>query len=246
MMQEKIEPNIAEWTKVTFKGCSQSDKTEFKKSSCLLIISVGQKIHEGEKFLRTIELIDRFFHTCVIQVDDSLQRHNIKIEDNLNDQQAYLKSIMLGDEWLKRNYEIYHRLSIPYRIIRWDQWLKHQELQKHKKVVQGIYESDASYQETMHATIKKFIERYQQRRSALPFDQNVWYNACLEYLFEECAAMNLWTETGCQFEIYPSGRNLIQTMTYEKLIKPSSQTLLRSVSLYFDKRLKKQKNCMKE
>ena len=50
--------------------CDEHLKRRFNKSKCLLTISVGQEMHEGEKFLSTIALVDRCFDACVMLVDD--------------------------------------------------------------------------------------------------------------------------------------------------------------------------------
>ena len=50
MLKSKIKP--------VFK-CSEEFKLKFKDSRCLVTISVGQEVHEGKKFLTTIDLIKR-------------------------------------------------------------------------------------------------------------------------------------------------------------------------------------------
>ena len=63
--------------KSIFRSTSDDVKSQFKKSRCLLTISVGQATHEGELFAATMDLINASFKSCVLLIDDSLQRHTM-------------------------------------------------------------------------------------------------------------------------------------------------------------------------
>ena len=108
----------AKIVKASFRECSIEDRKRFPSSKCLLPISVGQKTHEGKKFLATIKLINKYFKECVILIDDSIQRHTVKIHHpHISDSEAYQTAINEGNMWLKRNKEIYSQLTIPFHII---------------------------------------------------------------------------------------------------------------------------------
>ena len=52
---------------------------------------------------------------------------------------------------------------------------------------------------------------------------------------EECAAMCLWVEENCEYEVYPNPRNKAMSATYEIFIKPKTSSLLKPVALRFKK-----------
>ena len=110
--------------KPVFK-CPDYFKDKFIHSKCLLTISVGQEVHEGEKFFATVDLINSSFKEVIILIDDTLQRHTMKIHSPLSIDQLYKISFEAGDQWLERNYKYYNHFAIPYKIIRWDHWLNH-------------------------------------------------------------------------------------------------------------------------
>lgn len=56
-----------------------SDK---KFDSCLITISVGQIVHEGEKFKAVLELVNNSFKKCTIAVCDTLNIYKYRLEQN--------------------------------------------------------------------------------------------------------------------------------------------------------------------
>ena len=105
--------------------CEESLKEKIGNAKCLITISVGQEVHEGEKFLATVDLANSSFGSCVLLIDDSLQRHSMALNSTHNADFYYEKSIALGNEWLERNEKYYKDLKNLEQILRWDHWLKH-------------------------------------------------------------------------------------------------------------------------
>lgn len=232
-MDQKV---ISKIVKASFKDCHIAERKSFNQSSCLLPISVGQTVHENEKFKATIELINRTFKTCTILIDDTVQRHTLKINSiNLSDDDAYKKSLIAGDMWIERNYSIYEKMSIPYNVIRWNQWLYHNNFNTQLKFIQDLYNNDINYKKAVDESINEYIERNVKRGLINGLDLKRASLLCLEYLQEECAAMTLWPEGNYNFEVYPTGRNKAMSATYELIIRCENSRLLKSVSLRFKK-----------
>lgn len=224
-------------TKVSFKRCSASDKNKFSSSKCIMPISVGVQIHEGEKFLETMKLINSHFKACVLLVDDSIQKYTLKIEEpNSSLEQLYVKAVKAGQEWLQRNKQAYEQLTIPYKIMHWDDWLSHEKFTESYANIETLYNYDKEYKKIVHASIDNFISRYTSRPTKDNFNKEHAINCCLKYLKEECAVMCLWAIEGFNFEVYPSGRNQAMIATYERLVLPKNPNLLKSISLYFEKK----------
>jgi len=202
-------------------------------------ISIGQKVHEGSKFEATLRLINNSFKACTLLVDDSIQRFTLKINEpqsSLDD--LHLKAVHLGNMWLERNQDIYRQLTIPYNIMRWDDWRTHKEFQKTYQQVNELYIADDDYKKAIHANIEDFVTRYVTRLDEHNFDEQLAFDCCLQYLKEECSVMCLWALGEYDFEVYPHGRNKAMTATYDKLIKTTYPDLLKSVALRFKKYIK--------
>ena len=223
-------------TKVSFKQCSASKKAKFATSKCIMPISVGIKVHEGAKFFGTMRLINSHFQSCALLIDDSIQRYTMKIETpHLSLDDLHIKAVELGDEWLERNKRFYESLTIPYKIIRWDDWVNHKNFKEFYDKVEMLYTTDATYKLAIHNNIKDFISRRYLNLMPPDFNKEHAFDCCLQYLKEECSVMCLWALEQFDFEVYPSGRNNAMTATYEKIIKKLYPDLLESVSLYFKK-----------
>lgn len=211
--------------KASFLGCSKQDKESFKQSNCLLTISVGQNAHEGERFLATIQLVNRSFASCTILVGDALQRHTLAIDSNLNEEELYLISLEAGRLWIERNYPYLQQLKIPWKLIRWNKWLDHPEYKSHYANVIDLYRIDLAYKNAFDIAINEFLSRYTKRQNLNPMVDYI--ATCLRFLQEECAAICLWVEEKCHFELYPGIRNQAMVATYERFVKPYFPDLLK-------------------
>lgn len=222
--------------KVNFKNCPIPNRKEiFKHSNCILPISIGQKVHEGEKLLGTLQLINSSFKSCTLMIDDSIQCHTMKITENLSETKLRLKAIEEGDKWLESNKYIYQQLTIPYSITRWEAWRQHDNFKKWFKIIEDLYQSNIRYRESFRQAIQIFLSRYLNRVPSVSTSYEIASNYCLDYLKEECAVMCLWAESGYDFEIYPTGRNQAMCATHNLIINPIFTNRLISVSLYFRK-----------
>lgn len=221
--------------KPVFK-CSPDFKVHFPVSKALVTISVGQEVHEGEKFESTIQLINNVFDHITILVDDVLQRHSMSLVSSASDDELYQISLEEGDLWLERNKSLYNQLSTPYNIIRWEKWLHHAKYQQTHESIKTLYLNDPVYKHSIDTTAQTFLERFVRRQPKLAKDPKAAFNCCLEYLFEECAALCLWVEDGYHFEVYPSQRNAAMTMTHSMLIEPKYPNLLWPIAIKFKNR----------
>ncbi|PIR10251.1 MAG: hypothetical protein COV52_09845 [Gammaproteobacteria bacterium CG11_big_fil_rev_8_21_14_0_20_46_22] len=125
--------------------CMNVEKEQFKQSRCLLTISVGQEVHEREHFEATIELVNASFDSCIMLIDDSLQRHTMALESEKDADSFYRGSIEAGDQWLERNAMYYGKLAILSKIVRWDQWLLHPNFQAQQNELKALMDSDDAY-----------------------------------------------------------------------------------------------------
>lgn len=223
--------------KPVFRYIEEQEKAKFSQSQCLLTISVGQEVHEGEKFASTIELINSAFNSCIMLIDDSLQRHTMAINTTQNADFFYEPSIKEGDLWLTRNEQHYSKLTILKKIIRWDTWLTHPNYIDKQKELKILIENDMNYQGVFESTITEFLRRYYERlQETAGFDMQKARQLCFDYLLEECTAMCLWPELSCHFEVYPSRRNQVMDETHKRFVLPYYSDLLHAVGIKFKNR----------
>jgi len=214
------------------------------KSQCLLTISVGQEVHEADKFAATINLVDENFSSCIILIDDTLQRHTMALQSGKEGDFFYDQSLREGDFWLERNAVYLSRLSIPHQIIRWDKWLKHPNYEQQKQRINTLLATDLLYKQTFEETIHEFLRRYYSR-----LDKNKLIHSekdfllCFNYLIEECTALCLWPELNCHFEVYPSKRNRAMDVTHRYFVLPHYPDLLHSLSIKFKNRKQFKAQC---
>lgn len=222
--------------RASFKDCSIADRKNFINSTCIIPISVGQKVHEGEKFIRTINLINKSFKDATLLVDDSIQRYTLAIDSGRNAQQEYEVALLYGEQWLERNIQYIEKMTIPYKIMRWDNFKNSDSYADKLNKIENLYTTDTQYRDEINNTIKEFLNRYMENKRDLnQIEYNRASRLCLDYLKEECACMCIWAEHNYNFEVYPTGRNHAMNITHEKLIKPQSPNLLKSVSIRFKK-----------
>lgn len=137
--------------KASFRENSPEERRLFPQSTCLMPISVGQAIYEGEKFSAVIKLVNASFKQCTILVDDSVQRHTIGIMNHATPDELYQLAVAEGDAWLKRNEMAYSQLTIPFNIMRWDDWYNSPNYISSHLLVQNEYDSNDSFREAIHA-----------------------------------------------------------------------------------------------
>src|SRR3990167_715296 len=230
--------SAGERIKVSFAKCPVSSRPKpFENSSCIMPISVGQNLkhHEGEEFIATMKLVDRSFSSCTLVVDDSVQHYGMMIWSREPKNAIYFQAILEGDRWLSQNKNAYESLSIPYKILRWNDWVAHPSYSSQRALIDELYESNASYRQAVNFTINEYIQR-RSRHAVNPIDQALATYCCLKYLLEECAVMSLWALEGYDFEVYPTGRNAAMKAAYDALVKSSYPGKLLSVSLEFRSR----------
>lgn len=215
-----------------YKAAFQTGKLEniinLNDKNCILGISVGQAYHEAEKFKATINLINKSkLKHCTVVVGDSLQRHNM-IEEGY----CYKTSIMLGDQWLERNYPVLNQLVVPYNIVRWDDCVSHPQYNEYKKLVELEYNRNELYRNSVHKTIEEFM----QRNNNLIINQDIIYQNSVRYLLEESAAMICWGLDGYDYIVYPKPITAALSILYDLFINKKSPDKIQWMSLRFRKK----------
>jgi hypothetical protein len=216
--------------------CSKAYRTQFQDPTAQLTISVGQSIHEGERLMATLKLVNKAFSHCTIMVDDSIQWHTLSLANPQASPDVLLKvAIAAGDDYLARNEAIFASFTIPYRIIRWRDWHGSLKWQVAIQNMQIAYDTNPVLKQAIDSNVQTFLARYERNQVSDQYDREHAVNRCTHYLIEECAVMrDFWVPLGCHYEVYPSGRNAAMTATHHLFIAPYHHLLL-PISLRFNR-----------
>jgi len=168
------------------------------ETACLAV-SVGKEYHEGDKLRAVVEWINTRFRRVIVDVADTLQRHNIMLKQGLSEPQAHEKANHLGEEWLKRNTETLGIFTIPVWINRWDNRLNHPEYKKTQEIFLDLYNKNCLFHQAVNSDASAFIQRQGQT-----FNPNIFENS-RNYLLEEIAALTLFYRENPCATIYPKG-----------------------------------------
>lgn len=210
-----------------------AEQLNFAGTKAILLVSVGQRYHEGDKLAATVDLINRSGISHVtVAVADTLQRTNFP---DLSEEAAYDHALEQGDEWLSRNGEILGRLQPGHDILRWDEVLADGDYRGLRKLVEDEYHTNDEYRQAVDATIGKFLERLSARDGSAELEKA--FKNCLSYLIEECPIiMPLWASQGYDFVIYPQPMTSAMAKTREIFVHPEHPDKCVWLSLKFKKR----------
>lgn len=223
------------YVKAFFQNCKDEDIAQFKKSKCMLTLSINTAKHSAGHYLAAeLSLVNLNFHACTLILGDTLQRFTMALDEDNSEDFFYKKTRELGDQWIIKNSNLLSALEIPFEIVRWDIFLAHPQFSKRLLLIQKTYLKEPEYQKALDKNIEEYLERIQSK-NALKIPLEKAKKLCLNYLQEECAAMLIWVEKNCEFELYPSVRAKALQATYERFIEPLHPNLLKPISLRFKK-----------
>lgn len=220
--------------KPLFKNLSSDVKTKFQYSQCLLLISVGQEAHEGERFEATIDLINGSFKSCIVLLYDSLQRHTMALNSIKEPSAFHETAAREGTLWLERNQKYLNKLTILKDVTRWDMWLNHSNFTAQLNQLKAVIDRDPVYRASFEDTISGYIDRYSKRlQDSSCFNYERARELCFDYILEECAILCLWPTLQCQFEVYPNYHNGAIEATRKLFVLPNYPDLLHAIRLGF-------------
>jgi tRNA-dependent cyclodipeptide synthase len=166
------------------------------KTAGLAISMSGHRYHETPYLEACVELINRRFESCFIDLTDRLYEHNFMAQGMAVDD-AREQAIRLGDEWLSRNAEALKRFSIPVRVTRWAEW--DGAAGEIGAECQRLYESDANFRNSVDQDAVAFVGR----RERSPEERRHSVN----FILEECAVLTAQCRATPHAAIYP-GREM--------------------------------------
>ncbi len=167
-----------------------------------LQISVGQKYHEDEKLLATLNWANEHFEKIIICVNDTLQRHNYEF-GNHTQEKAFSISEAEGRYWIERNYDFFKQLQ-NYELIRWEKWRSDPTYKFGLKVMEKMYAQKPAFRQEIDNEIDAFWNRALKRGNAPDESRREAFSKhSRRYLLEECAIFQLMFAHDTAVDIYP-------------------------------------------
>lgn len=160
-------------------------------------ISVGQEYHEGEKMMALAEWLDRNFSKTIVNVCDTLQRHNHR-SMGIDSKNAYRMALAAGNQWIDRNSRTIETIQNA-EIIRWNQWLYHPDWKNAEQVIDCLKESDHQFVSILNDTVNAFWERKKNKSESL---KSTFEYYSKKYLLEESVCSVLASDKNI-VDIYP-------------------------------------------
>jgi len=216
--------------KVTFLR-AQQEKIYLPGSRAVLLISVGQPVHEGAKLAATIDMVNRTFSSCDVAVCDSLQRHTIGMHEYLPKETLYINANIEGEKWIKRNDASLKAIKIPHEIFRWDKYLLDNNFNRHLEAINLAYKKSNDFASAIHKTIDEFVARHERHFTIDNKEEAI--NCCFNYLVEECAIiMLMWPCRKYNYIVYPGEINKALEVARCQFVAPIYSNLLKWLGVY--------------
>lgn len=181
---------------------SASGDTRWRNCQRAMIsISQGNRNLSGDKFEALISWAHNRFQEIIINVSDTLSRHNL-IAEGYSEPLAESMAERHGNIWLKEHHHIIkqHKDKI-IAIHRWNDWRQHSSYNEINDKIQRFYLDDIGLSKTVHDDCEMFL----MRKIEQGYKDIEHHRICSRnYLLEELAA---YTIIGRQYKanrIYPS------------------------------------------
>ena len=181
-------------------------------------ISLNSRNHVGESLTAIVEWVNAqpTIRHCLVDLSDTLHRHNF-IADGYSPEIAYKKARDLGDQWCTENEHILKKLNMPYKIIRWDDWLSKPEFLKNRIFFERAMTHDSVFRKAMHEDIENFLSRRGRQQSLKETEAII--DGCFHYLIEELAVHSIFFDQHPSISVYPGRQQKSFKMVRQGLIK---------------------------
>ncbi len=148
-------------------------------SHCRIQMSLRNERYEGDKLFAVLEWASARFEKITFVLSDTLLRHNLMHELDIPEQEAYLQSKKMGNEWLERNSFIHSFKNI--NIIRWDEYLNNTSFNKNFSATNNAYNTDCQLNQAVNEVVKNFWSRKKNNFGAY----EIFAKQGVQYLLEE-------------------------------------------------------------
>jgi len=226
-------------------GARFKDSIQIKdKESAILmtVISLDSALQRGSQWTDFLELVDRCFiektlSKLIIITTGYLQRHyfSLGLEKPLEEKEIEEKAIALDQQWLEKQNAILEGLKIPLEIISWKDLLNRPTTINSRSFEQffQLIQSDYAKKREFKHLVNKHADGYVTRKILLyckgkeHFDRNQFHQVVINYVLEECAALQQIFSCGADFLTYPHGKTPPANYVWNTYFKDESLSYVR-------------------
>lgn len=225
-------------------GARFKDSIQIKdKESAILmtVISLGSALQKGAQWTDFLELVDRCFlektlSKLIIVTTGHLQRHyfSLGLEKPLEKKEPEEKAFTLDQQWLEKQTGL-EKLKIPVEIISWRDLLHKPTMISGRSFDQffQLIKSDYADNKEFKHLVDKHADGYVTRK-ILHYckgkdhcDRNQFHQVAIDYVLEECAALQQIFSCGADLLAYPHGKTPPANYVWNKYFKDESLRYVR-------------------
>lgn len=190
--------------KISIQEINPKSKVEFdKNASCFIGVSLGNPKFDIKYFPSLLNWVNENFKECTIVIVDYIYRYNLMIEKGLDEKQATIVALDLGDKTKKMLEDI--KPNTKFKIYQW---------QDKKIATSADYKKKCIASMMSNLQIIKDIEMdvtsYLKRKN-IQFDKkSKSFEYGFNYVLEELLFVNHRIENQNLYSVYPG--NQLQTM----------------------------------
>lgn len=202
-----------------------------KASAVLMtVISLDSTLQKGIYWSQFLELVEQSFNEkklskLIIVTTGYLQRYYFSLgKEKLSEEEDIDKrSMELDQQWLNIHYPNKDKINLPVEIISWKDLLKLPKSPSFKEFHRCIINDYVKEKEFKHL-VNKHAEGYVSRKflqycKDTHFDRNQLHQVAVDYVLEECAAIQQLFRCDADLLAYPHGMNPPANYVWNKYFK---------------------------
>lgn len=157
-----------------------------KGSTCTFPVSIGNIKFENSFLVSQLNYIKQNFSKCNIIICDTLQRHNLSLDEKIKN--PIFQSKINGDIWIKN----YSSCLSEFNITRWDFYLDSEHFESQQNYIYKLYSNDTEFKKMVDDDVQKYCNTYLKHKN---INEYLLKEKCTTYILEECAIINLFEKT---------------------------------------------------
>ncbi len=185
---------------------SNADVNLSEKRKCVLGVSMSNPVFWRSSLGTMLDWMDKNFDSSLVLVGDYLQRLNEQISNGKKADLALETAMQKGDLFEKKiNQYLPQYENGKFQLLRWKPFYESADFQKHKTVLDKIYNSNSAVKKSIDETAQLFVSQ-KQNRSDFKVSEQEAIRLSVEYLLEEMAVFSILIDQGWDVVLYPGAQ----------------------------------------
>ncbi|MFT6962867.1 MAG: tRNA-dependent cyclodipeptide synthase [Flammeovirgaceae bacterium] len=177
-----------------------------KKRKCVLGVSMSNPVFWRSSLGTMLSWMDKNFDSSLILVGDYLQRLNEQISNGNDADLAIETAMQKGDLFeTKLNQYLPKYKTDKFHVARWKPFYESADFEKHKIVLDKIYNSNLGVKKSIDETAKLFVSQKQDKVD-FKVSEGEAIRLSVEYLLEEMAVFSILIDQGWDLVLYPGAQ----------------------------------------